>query len=111
MRRYTLKAQLLREQKRKNRIFFIVFFLIIAFLCYSFFFADMGYLKYRQLRHNEKKLIKEIKEISAENELLKREIELLKKDPNYLEKYAREKFGFVKPGEMVFQFQSQENEH
>lgn len=108
MRRYALKTQLLKERKRKNRIFFIIFLFIVAFLFYSFFLADMGYLKYLELKHNEKKLIREIKEISAENELLKKEIELLKKDPSYLEKYAREKFGLVKPGEMVFQFQSPE---
>lgn len=110
MRGYALKTQLLKERKRKNRIFLFVFLFIAAFLCYSFFFADMGYLKYLELKRNEKKLIREIREISAENELLKREIELLKKDPSYLEKYAREKFGLVKPGEMVFQFQPPENE-
>lgn len=110
MRGYPLKVQLLNERKKKKRISLVVFLFIIALLCYNFFFADMGYLKYVELKHNEKKLIKEINEISAENELLKREIELLKKDPAYLEKYAREKFGLVKPGEMVFQFQSPENE-
>ncbi|MGC8938524.1 MAG: FtsB family cell division protein, partial [Thermodesulfovibrio sp.] len=63
----------------------------------------MGYLKYLELKKNEQKLIKEITQISMENNTLKNEIELLKKDPSYMEKYAREKFGVVKPGEMVFQ--------
>lgn len=68
----------------------------------------MGYLKYLQLKKNEEKLLKEINQISSENNSLKKEIDLLKKDPAYLEKCAREKFGLVKPGEMVFQFKNEE---
>lgn len=68
----------------------------------------MGYLKYLELKKNEQKLMKDINQISMENNALKNEIELLKKDPSYMEKYAREKFGLVKPGEMVFQFQKEE---
>lgn len=108
MRKYSLKEQLLREKKRNDKIFLFLFLIIIIVLGYSFFFGDMGYLKYLQLKKNEQKLIKEINEISTENNALKNEIELLKKEPSYLEKYAREKFGLVKPGEMVFQFQKQE---
>lgn len=108
MKKYSLKEQLLRERKKKDKIFFFLFLLIILFLGYSFFFGDMGYLKYRELKKNEQKIIKEINEISAENKLLKNEIELLKNDRSYLEKYARENFGLVKPGEMVFQFQKEE---
>jgi len=108
MRKYSLKEQLLREKKRNDRIFLFIFSAIIILLGYSFFFGDMGYLKYLELKNNEQKLIKEINEISVENNALRNEIELLKKDPSYLEKYAREKFGLVKPGEMVFQFQKEE---
>lgn len=68
----------------------------------------MGYLKYLQLKKNEEKLLKEINQITSENNSLKKEIDLLKKDPAYLEKCAREKFGLVKPGEMVFQFKNEE---
>ncbi|WP_460180435.1 FtsB family cell division protein [Thermodesulfovibrio sp. TK110] len=103
-----LKEQLLREKKRNDRIFFFLLFLIILFLAYSFLFGDMGYLKYLELKKNEQRLIKEINRISMENNTLKNEIELLKKDPSYMEKYAREKFGVIKPGEMVFQFQKEE---
>lgn len=104
----TLKEQLLKEKKKMSKISFLVFLLIILFLGYSFFFGDMGYLKYRQLKKNEQRLINEINELSKENVLLKKEIELLKNDSSYLEKYAREKFGLIKPGEMVFQFQKEE---
>ncbi|GAQ93981.1 cell division protein FtsB [Thermodesulfovibrio aggregans] len=108
MKRRFLKEQLLREKKRNDRIFLFFFLVIILFLAYSFFFGDMGYLKYLELKKNEQKLMKDINQILMENNALKNEIELLKKDPSYMEKYAREKFGLVKPGEMVFQFQKEE---
>ncbi|MCS7163501.1 MAG: septum formation initiator family protein [Thermodesulfovibrio sp.] len=108
MKRYSLRQQLLIERKKKDKIFFLVSLLVFIFLGYSFFFGDMGYLKYRQLKNNEEKILREIKEISLENALLKKEIELLKSDRSYLEKYAKERFGLVKPGEMVFQFQKEE---
>ncbi|WP_353684834.1 septum formation initiator family protein [Thermodesulfovibrio sp. 3907-1M] len=108
MKRHSLKEQLLKEKKRNERVFFFLVFLIILFLAYSFLFGDMGYLKYLELKKNEQKLIKEIDQISMENNTLKNEIELLKNDPSYMEKYAREKFGVVKPGEMIFQFQKEE---
>lgn len=101
----TLKKQLLKERKRQNRITILIFLILGVFLGYSFFFGDMGYLKYRELKQKEKNLISEINQISMENNRLRNEIELLKNDPSYLEKYAREKFGLVKPGEMIFQFQ------
>jgi len=50
----------------------------MIFLGYSFFFGDMGYLKYKKLKQNEQKLLKEINEISAENTAIKNEINLLK---------------------------------
>ncbi|MEN2986269.1 MAG: septum formation initiator family protein [Thermodesulfovibrionaceae bacterium] len=111
MRHKRLYIQLRKERKRKNILFCLIFSVIFAFLIYNFFFGEMGYINYLKLKQNEKKLIKEIKEISVQNQILKREIELLKKEPAYQEKYAREKFGLVKPGEMVFQFQILENEH
>ncbi|MEJ5227739.1 septum formation initiator family protein [Thermodesulfovibrio sp.] len=108
MRRNVLKEQLIKEQKRKSLTFLIIFVSIILFLGYSFFFGDMGYLKYRQLKKNEQRLLTEINSISNENNSLKKEIDLLKKDPAYFEKCAREKFGLVKPGEMIFQFKSED---
>lgn len=108
MGRYTLKQQLNREKNRKMKIVIFLFLSIFIFLSYNFFFGKMGYLKYVELKKNEKKLITEIREISQQNISLKKEIDLLKKDQQYLEKYAREKFGLVKPGEMVFQFENKE---
>ncbi|HQA03437.1 MAG TPA: septum formation initiator family protein [Thermodesulfovibrio thiophilus] len=108
MRKYSLREQLVKEKKRRNKIFLFIVVSVMIFLSYSFFFGDMGYLKYKKLKQNEQKLLKEINEISAENTAIKNEINLLKNNPSYLEKYSREKFGLVKQGEMVFQFQKED---
>ena len=108
MGRHFLREQVIKEQRTRGKLLLLVLLIISVFLVYNFFFGDMGYIKYRQLKNNEQKLLREINNLSAENEIIKKEIELLKNDPTYLEKYAKEKFGLVKPGEMVFQFKNEE---
>ena len=108
MGRLLLKEQLKKEKKIRSRLYFVFFLLLFMLLAYNFFFGDMGYLKYRELKKNEQKLLTEINKIKENNDSLKQEINLLKKDPQYLEKYAREQFGLIKPGEMVFQFEDRE---
>jgi cell division protein FtsB len=105
---YTLKEQVRREKGIRIRVYLLLLFIIFVALLYSFFFGDMGYLKYSELKRNEKKLLTEINQISQINNTLKFEIELLQKDPLYLEKYAKEKFGLVKPGEIIFQFKNED---
>ncbi len=108
MGRHVLREQVIKERKTRSKVLLLVLLIISGFLVYNFFFGEMGYIKYKQLKNNEKKLINEINNLSAENANIKREIELLKKDPSYLEKYAKEKYGLVKSGEMVFQFKYEE---
>lgn len=108
MSRYLLKEQLKKEKKIRSRLYLIFFLLLFMILAYNFFFGEMGYLKYRELKKNEQKILTEINQIKKTNDSIKEEINLLKKDPKYLEKYAREQFGLIKPGEMVFQFQDSE---
>lgn len=108
MGRYALKEQLRKEQSRRIKIFILLLVSTLIALLYSFLFGNMGYLKYRELKKNEERLLTEINQIAKNNNSLKQEIDLLKKDQVYLEKYAREKFGLVKPGEMIFQFKNDE---
>jgi cell division protein FtsB len=44
------------------------------------------------------------------NSKLKREIELLKKDPEYVEKVARDKLGYGRDGETIYRFDSLEEQ-
>lgn len=108
MRNRTLREQLKREKKIRTKIILLLSFVVFTFIAYSFFFGNMGYLKYIELKQNEQRLLRDINSLSAANEALKEEIRLLKTDPAYFEKFAKEKFGLVRPGELVFQFKDPE---
>ncbi len=69
----------------------------------AFFFGDMGVLKYLQMRDHAKQLEQEIKGMERANEELRTEIRRAQNDPARLEELARERLGFVRPGETVYQ--------
>jgi cell division protein FtsB len=102
-----LREQVEKERKRRNLIFFSITIVIIFYLSTILIFGDPGIIKYNSLNKTKKKLEMEIKEIEKENKLLQAQINSLKEDPFYIEKYAREEFGLAKPDEYIFQFQEQ----
>ena len=99
-----LRKQVVSEIRKRRLIFFTIILLSFIYLFISLIFGDMGLLKYRELNKTKTRLETEIKEISEENKQLGLQIDLLKKDPFYLEKYAREDFGLAKPDEYIFQY-------
>jgi len=56
----------------------------------------------RKLETRSRSLEAEIRKIRLENQALENELRLLKEDPVYLEKVAREKFNKAKQGEIVY---------
>lgn len=56
-------------------------------------------------RENEK-IKKHIEELTAYNDDLKKNITLLRTDPKYVEKIAREELGMIKESEKIFKFQN-----
>lgn len=101
---YLLRKQVSAEVKKKQWIFFTVIFLSFLFLFITFMFGESGYLKYMKLKNKKTQLGKDIKNIEAKNTALKADLKLLKENPFYLEKYARENFGMAKPDEYVFTY-------
>ena len=59
---------------------------------------------YYKTRAEEMRLKEELRKSREENEQLKKEIYLLKTDPFYLEKYARDTFGLAASNEIIFKF-------
>ena len=55
-----------------------------------------------KLEMRSRHLETEIRKIRLENQALENELRLLKEDPVYLEKVAREKFNKAKQGEIVY---------
>ena len=68
-----------------------------------YFFQSKG-PDYYKTCSEEKKLSLEIRKLRDENDKLKKEIYLLKTDPFYLEKYARDTFGLAASNEIIFKF-------
>ena len=68
-----------------------------------YFFQSKG-PDYFKTCAEEKKLVDEIRKLRDENDDLKKQIYLLKTDPFYLEKYARDTFGLAASNEVIFKF-------
>ena len=59
-------------------------------------------LHVRKLEERSAALEAEVRKIRIENKDLERNLQLLREDPTYLEKVAREKFNKAKQGEIVY---------
>jgi len=99
-----LRHQVDMEIRIRRIIFYTLIFLSFIYIISSLVFGDMGLIKYIELYKKKNHLEASIKEINQENQLLKEQIKLLKEDPFFKEKYAREEFGLAKPDEYIFQY-------
>ena len=99
-----LRKQVMMENRRKRIAFLTIVFLSFIYVVVSFIFGDMGLLKYSELNKKKAILEKQITEIEKENSALRSDVKLLKEDPYYREKYAREEFGLARPDEYIFRY-------
>lgn len=68
-----------------------------------------GYSKLQELRDKNRDLSGKIKRLVVENSLLQEELRLVKDDPVYQEKIAREKLGVVRKGEVPIHIIGEQN--
>lgn len=61
-----------------------------------------GLSVWQQKRVEDKQLRKEIEELEQENTRLRTRIERLKSDPDAIEREARDKLHYAKPGEVIY---------
>ncbi|MGO9380156.1 MAG: FtsB family cell division protein [Dissulfurispiraceae bacterium] len=99
-----LRQQITHEQRNRTYIFFACVSVALAYLCYNLVFGDMGLIKYWELKKNKVRIESEISQVSNENRTLSEQVNSLKKDPYFIEKYAREEYGMAKPDEFIFQY-------
>jgi cell division protein FtsB len=97
-----LRKQVLSELRKRRLIFFTIILLSFIYLATSFLFGDMGFFRYKELTQKKARLENQIHALSEDNEQLKSQIKLLKEEPFYTEKHAREDFGLAKPDEFIF---------
>lgn len=89
--------------KRDRRIArvsrFIVLSSIIIFGAYVFYFSN-SWIKIYQKYQEKKVLTDELSELQKEEKVLRANVDKLK-DPDYIARYAREKYLYTKDGEYV----------
>jgi cell division protein FtsB len=99
-----LRKQVLNEVKKKRLIFLTFVILSFLYLSISLVFGDMGLIHYFELNRTKRNLETQLTEINRQNEQLRTQLKLLKEDPFYREKLAREEYGLSKPNEYIFQY-------
>jgi cell division protein FtsB len=99
-----LRKQVAAEIRKKKLVFITIVVLCFIYLSVNLIFGEAGMLRYMELNRTKKGLENQMKEITRQNEQIKAQIKLLREDPFYKEKYAREEYGLAKPDEYIFQY-------
>ena len=89
---------------QQNRLLKIILGLVVASLLWILFAPGTGVYSLLKLRNQAFELEELTRELTANNETLRAEIDRLKNDRAYLEQIAREKYGMLKKNERVFDF-------
>ena len=71
--------------------------------------GERGALHLWRLRGEKASLDEQNYRLQKENEALRRRVQRLRTDDDYLEKVAREELNLVRPGEIVYRFPSRTN--
>ncbi|MFQ5598059.1 MAG: septum formation initiator family protein [Nitrospiria bacterium] len=100
------KRKTTREKNRKKRRGMLISLAVFVniYLILSFFFGEMGFFNALRLQKNHLNIQKEVIFLVETNERLKGQIEALRNDLFAIERHARERLGFVKQGEWVYEF-------
>jgi cell division protein FtsB len=77
-------------------------FLLLAGVIYAFVLGDGGAIRIAMLRHERASLDRNIAELEHNANLLQTEIARLDSDPLYIEKVARERYGYIQKGDRVY---------
>ena len=102
-RRNRSQKSLQRIRQAAKRAAFLVGGIFAIVLAFSFFFDEMGVRKYLSMSQRARELQEEITELERVNADLRVEMRRIQSDPFRIEELARERLGFVRKGETVYQ--------
>lgn len=91
-------------KSRKFRLYLIITLCCVAVVLF-FINGPRGTLQYFKAYKEKQQLEKEIEALEAEKLKLIEEKKKLETDPEYIEKYARERYTMKKKGEKVYKIQ------
>jgi cell division protein FtsB len=102
-RRNRSQQSVQRIRQTAKRIALVVGGIFTVALTVSLFFDEMGVRRYIAMQKHARELELDIKELEQMNGDLRIEVRRIQHDPARIEELARERLGFVKKGETVYQ--------
>jgi len=102
-RRNRSQSVIHRQRGTIRRIAIVLGVIVGALLLTSFVFDEMGLIKYWGVRSHAQQLDRELAELEQTNAALRAEISRLQQDPARIEELARERLGYVRRNETVYQ--------
>jgi cell division protein FtsB len=76
--------------------------MLLCVVGYFAVFGANGLMDYQQKRRESRELDRQIKALQQQNAGMEQEIQALKNDPQTIEKEARERLRYARPGEVVY---------
>ena len=98
------KKKTSKNVRRRMFLFFIIFGAIITSLSYSFF---SNVEKMMEIKKEKKQLEEKLATLLEEEDVLNSDIKRLE-DPDYVARYAREKYLYSKEGELIIRIPDDE---
>jgi len=92
----------IRRRARLLRLKRWVLWAVGIFFFWVLLGGPYGFFKYQQLRAREYDMIMKQRRITAQIADTQQEIERLRHDTLYIEKIAREQYGFARPNERIY---------
>jgi cell division protein FtsB len=102
-RRNRSQQSVQRIRQTAKRIALVVGGIFAVALTVSLFFDEMGVRRYIAMQKHARELELDIKDLEQMNGDLRVEVRRIQHDPARIEELARERLGFVKKGETVYQ--------
>jgi len=93
---------MIRRRTRLLKARRAVIWIVGLFLAYTYIGGPHGLIHYQQLKNRERAYQREQRELTAKVVGLEQEIDHLTNDTLYIEKVARERFGYARKGEHVY---------
>jgi cell division protein FtsB len=75
---------------------------VLFVVAYYVVFSANGLMAYQQKRRESRDLDRQINALQQQNSAMEQEIKALKNDPKTIEKEARERLRYARPGEVVY---------
>lgn len=94
----------LKKSKIKSRLLMFGIITAAVFVILSFFWGEFGFFRMWILSKRIERLEKEIAALQVAQHDLLWEMDKMKNDPDYIKRYAVEKYGYARPDQKVIQF-------